>query len=85
MVSRGNATLTHVSTLRPRNGYKASRHPGLASMNENRTYFMRRAAQERSAATQAKGKARLAHQQMADHYRELVDQLEVTGETVPTA
>jgi hypothetical protein len=54
-------------------------------MNENRTYFMRRAAQERSAATQAKGKARLAHQQMADHYRELVDQLEVTGETVPTA
>lgn len=41
-------------------------------METNRTYFMRRAAQERSAATRASGKAREAHQAMADRYKDLV-------------
>lgn len=54
-------------------------------MNNDRTYFMRRAAQERSAASNAKGKARLAHQDMADHYRELVDQSEAAKEPARTA
>jgi hypothetical protein len=56
-------------------------------MNEDRSYFMRRAAQERSAAIHAKGKARLAHKLMADHYRELVDQSEAAraSETARTA
>jgi hypothetical protein len=34
-------------------------------------YFMRRAAQERSAASRADGKARKLHEQMAEHYEEL--------------
>ena len=42
-------------------------------MRSNRSYYMRRAAQERSAASNAKGeKARAAHKKMADRYRELV-------------
>jgi hypothetical protein len=42
-------------------------------MDKNRTYFMRRAAQERSAADHAiDAKARRAHQAMAEHYQELV-------------
>jgi hypothetical protein len=41
-------------------------------METDRSYFMRRAAQERSAATHSKGKAREAHRQMADRYQDLV-------------
>ena len=41
-------------------------------MERDRTYFMRRAAQERSAATRSSGKAREAHRQMADRYKEMV-------------
>jgi hypothetical protein len=41
-------------------------------MENNRSYFMRRAAQERSAATHSKGKARQAHEEMAEHYQDLV-------------
>lgn len=41
-------------------------------MENNRSYFMRRAAQERSAATRSTGKAREAHEQMAERYGNLV-------------
>jgi hypothetical protein len=42
-------------------------------MGNDRTYFMRRAAQERSAADHAAdAKAREAHQAMAEHYSDLV-------------
>ena len=41
-------------------------------MERDRTYFMRRAAQERSAATRASGKAREAHREMADRYKDMV-------------
>lgn len=42
-------------------------------MESNRTYFMRRAAQERSAADRAEGEpARNAHLELADRYRKLV-------------
>ena len=51
-------------------------------MRNNRSYYMRRAAQERSAASNATGeKAREAHEQMADRYRELV--VEPEGQTEP--
>jgi hypothetical protein len=42
-------------------------------MENDRTYFMRRAAQERSAADNAAGtKARKAHEIMAKRYKDLV-------------
>jgi hypothetical protein len=42
-------------------------------MENNRSYFMRRAAQERSAANHASGDpARKAHLEMARRYRDLV-------------
>jgi hypothetical protein len=42
-------------------------------MESNRSYFMRRAAQERSAANHAAGDpARRAHLELAHRYRELV-------------
>ena len=40
-------------------------------MESDRTYFMRRAAQERSAAVNADGKAREAHLELAERYQEL--------------
>ncbi len=40
-------------------------------MENDLSYFMKRAAQERSAASRSKGRARQAHEQMADRYREL--------------
>ena len=40
-------------------------------MESDRTYFMRRAAQERSAAVNADGKARRAHLELAERYQEL--------------
>jgi hypothetical protein len=44
-------------------------------MENDRSYFMRRAAQERSAADHAAGKAaRHAHQELEKRYRELVGQ-----------
>lgn len=49
-------------------------------MENDRTYFMRRAAQERSAANRASGEeAREAHEAMAERYKGLVhsaDELE---------
>jgi hypothetical protein len=43
-------------------------------MNVDRSYFMRRAAQERSAAANATaGRAREAHELMAEHYRDLAE------------
>ena len=43
-------------------------------MNNDRSYFMRRAAQERSAAANAAGdKAREAHREMARRYRGLAE------------
>lgn len=43
-------------------------------MEDNRSYFMRRAAQERSAATQARNtKVRAVHENLAARYSELVD------------
>jgi len=42
-------------------------------MENNRSYFMRRAAQERSAADRAAGEpARTVHLELARRYRELV-------------
>ena len=41
-------------------------------MENDRSYFMRRAAQERSAATRARStKARAVHESMAKRYRDL--------------
>lgn len=40
-------------------------------METDRSYFMKRAAQERSAAKRAGGAARKAHRQLADRYSEL--------------
>lgn len=40
-------------------------------MENNRSYFTKREAEERAAATRAKGKAREAHEQMAERYHEL--------------
>lgn len=46
---------------------------GVVRMENDRTYFMRRAAQERSAADNAIGaKAREAHEAMAQRYKDLV-------------
>ena len=53
--------------------YAVSRHDrGWLVMKTDRAYFMRRAAQERSAATITQGKAREAHEAMARHYLKLV-------------
>jgi len=42
-------------------------------METNRTYFMRRAAQERSAASRSThATARKAHEKMAERYQQLV-------------
>ncbi len=42
-------------------------------MEDNRSYFMRRAAQERSAATKARNnKVRAVHEDLAERYRGLV-------------
>ncbi len=47
-------------------------------MENDRTYFMRRAAQERSAATQAEGEtARKAHLELAQRYRQRIRSSEV--------
>jgi len=44
-------------------------------MENNRSYFMRRAAQERSAATQARDtKVRAVHETLAERYSELAQQ-----------
>lgn len=46
---------------------------GWPVMETNRTYFMRRAAQERSAASRSThATARKAHEKMAERYQELV-------------
>lgn len=51
-------------------------------MERDRSYFMRRAAQERSAASRADGKARKLHEQMAQHYEELVQSGPGAGDPV---
>ena len=60
--------------------YDATATSGVVRMENDRTYFMRRAAQERSAADHAVGpKARRAHEAMATRYKDLVhstDELE---------
>lgn len=40
-------------------------------MENDRSYFHRRAAQEHSAATNSRGKAREAHETMEGRYRDL--------------
>ena len=40
-------------------------------MKNDRIYFTKREAEEQAAATRAKGKARVAHEQMAKRYHEL--------------
>jgi hypothetical protein len=40
-------------------------------MKNDRSYFLKREAEERSAAQRAEGKARLAHSEMAEIYRQL--------------
>jgi hypothetical protein len=53
---------------------------GWPVMENNRTYFMRRAAQERSAASRsAHATARQAHEKMAERYQELAQSSD-TGE-----
>ena len=52
-------------------------------MENNRSYFMRRAAQERSAATHARDtKVRAVHEALATRYRELAN---ASSESTPTA
>jgi hypothetical protein len=54
-------------------------------MENNRSYFMRRAAQERSAATQARDtKVRAVHETMAARYHELAHDAG-SGRSTPTA
>jgi len=51
-------------------------------MENNRSYFMRRAAQERSAATQARDtKVRMVHETLAARYRELAHDTGSDGST----
>ena len=46
---------------------------GVVRMDNDLSYFMRRAAQERSAATHATdGKARAAHLELAKRYRDRI-------------
>ena len=48
-------------------------HRGWSVMENNKSYFMRRAAQERSAADHASDKAaRHAHKELEKRYRDLV-------------
>jgi hypothetical protein len=54
-------------------------------MESNRTYFMRRAAQERSAATRSRGKARKAHTEMAERYGNLVRTKDAPSRHEPAA
>jgi hypothetical protein len=50
---------------------------GVVGMEKNRIYFERRAAEERTAASQSTDdQAREAHEQMAERYQELVDTAE---------
>lgn len=42
-------------------------------MERNRSYYAKRAAQERLAAKRARGQARTAHEQMAQRYGDLAD------------
>jgi len=53
-------------------------------MESNESYFMRRAAQERSAADSADGdRARKAHLEMARRYRDLASTVEMTVAPAP--
>jgi hypothetical protein len=54
-------------------------------MESNRTYFMRRATQEREAALRSNGKAREAHELMAKHYAELASEQSAPAAVVPAA
>ncbi|MFL6764702.1 MAG: hypothetical protein ACJ8FO_05845 [Sphingomicrobium sp.] len=55
-------------------------------MTKDRSYFMRRAAQERSAAANAAGKtARDAHQELARRYRGLVKRAPAKAESETAA
>jgi hypothetical protein len=75
---------THVNVSAPNLLYWTSRHQsGVVHMENDRTYFMRRAAQERSAAANASAaKARRAHLDLAKRYRGLVQRkARATAET----
>lgn len=65
--------------------YKRLATSGVALMDQDLTYFVRRAAQERSAATNASGKARKAHKEMAERYRRLVRSDEAPSRTEAVA
>lgn len=67
--------LTHVNHFGCARCYeRLATQSGVVRMESNRTYFMRRAAQERSAATHASGEtARKAHLELAERYRQRVD------------
>lgn len=55
-------------------------------MRNDRSYFMRRAAQERSAAATATArKAREAHEQMARHYEDRLHSAETAAPAQPAA
>jgi hypothetical protein len=55
-------------------------------MHNDRSYFMRRAAQERSAATRSiDNKVRAVHQALAERYRELAHSTTPADEARPTA
>lgn len=45
-------------------------------MDNDRSYFIRREAEERTTAGRSKGKARKAHSDMAVRYRTLADSTE---------
>ena len=70
----GSEIVTHVNHSAREKDYGPTRHTsGVVRMEDNRSYFMRRAAQERSAATQASGEsARKAHLELAERYRQRV-------------
>ena len=55
-------------------------------MEEDRSYFMKRAEQERSAADSSSGnEARGAHEELERRYRELVEPKEPISELRPAA
>ena len=63
-----------VNPLRVRKVLKASRHDrGWRVMQNDLSYFVRRVAQERAAASSAADdRVREAHERMADHYQALI-------------
>ena len=66
--------LTQVNHPKRKQEYDNRAATGAACMESDRNYFTRRAAQERSAATEASDEsARKAHLEMAERYRQRAD------------